>query len=325
VNKEFNLSWGEPEVVRQALIETLGRFVFSSESIDSLIYPPHLGNPVLIEQLKTLAERHSGIKHKYLIVTCGGTGAINAALYALKTEKTHWVVTNKRYFPFYPKIIKCHGLTQIDKTVSEALQNPQNGCKEDNFIFLQDSPSNPDGAVSCFYDEDIWDAAYASHTYNHRPEISPVSWKIMVGSLSKTLGLPGLRLGFACTDNKELYDKMSEYVTAQTMGLSKMSMDLAETILDNLNQDLFEEKSRNYLDQNREEVQKVLSRFGQGEIPVRGMFVTVQLGKAERRALERAKVKWQPGSTWGENDDWARLSLGASRETIKAAVRGILR
>jgi selenocysteine lyase/cysteine desulfurase len=79
-----DLSWGDPIVVRQALVETLGNHHLSSDiPIASMGYPPHLGSPKLIEQLRVIAKRQTGHTPKHLIATMGATGAINAALYAL--------------------------------------------------------------------------------------------------------------------------------------------------------------------------------------------------------------------------------------------------
>src|ERR1700688_3053074 len=116
MNPILDLSWGDPVIVRQALTETLGKnYPLASSPLSSLGYPPHSGNPKLIEQLKILAERQSGHRPKHLVVTCGATGAINAGLYALKTQRSIWVVTNRRYFPFYPDIIKMADMIMTDK------------------------------------------------------------------------------------------------------------------------------------------------------------------------------------------------------------------
>jgi hypothetical protein len=55
------------------------------------------------------------------------------------------------------------------------------------------------------------------------------------------------------------------------------------------------------------------------------MFAILQLGKAEIRALEKAGVVWQPGTSWGEDDSWARLSLGQDRKLTRAAVKAVLK
>ena len=321
---EYLLGWGDPIIVRQALSETLPFTTKSASSLRDMGYTPHYGNPKLIGQLKSLAERQSGHRPKHLFVTCGATGAINAALHALKDTWTDWVVTNNRYFPIYPTIIAMTDMIMINRQKKDFLCNKSNGCKQRNFISLIDSPSNPEGLIFPFDEVDIWDAAYATRTYS-RSAHSPLKWKVMCGSLSKTLGLSGLRLGWASTDDDTLANSLSNHVTASYIGLPGPSMAIAEEVLDLLDLDRFETLSAGYLDDNRQQMQKLLDRFGQGNVPSRGMFAILQLGKTERKAMKRANIVWQPGSTWGEDDNWARLSLGQTREITRAAVKAALK
>ena len=325
---EYNLGWGDPVVVRQALTEVLepDAFTYAKVHLATMGYPPHDGNVKLIEQLKELACRQSGgRKPKHLFVTCGATGAINAALYALKTIRTDWVVTDKRYYPIFPSLIGLSDMIMIDRDKANFLSNSSNGCVRANFIELVVSPSAPEGLVFPFHTADIWDAAYASRTYSSKMGHVPEKYRVMCGSLSKTLGLSGLRLGWVSTDEDELANSLRVYTTASYAGISSISMAIAEQVLQDLNLYGFENLSAMYLNDNREQVQKVLTKFGQSDVPTRGMFAILQLGKPERKALTKANVKWQPGSSWGEDDNWARLSLGQSRETVRAAVKAILK
>ena len=319
-----NLAWGCPVVVREALIKTIGsNFLPSSPDLGSMGYPPHFGTEKLITQLKFMAERQSGVNPKHLFVTCGATGAINAAIYALKTSRTDWIVTDNRYYPMYPKIVNLTDMIMVDSLKKTALV--REGCSEPNFISLSASPSNPEGLVCPFESLDIWDAAYASRVYTEGNSHIPERWRIMCGSVGKSLGLAGLRLGWVSTNEDLLANSLQNYILASYVGLSSSSMQIAEDILGGTNLDKFEVLASNYINDNREEVQKLLTKFGQGSVPVRGMFTVLELGKAESKALLKAKIKWQPGSSWGEHDGWARLSLGQNREITRKAVRAALK
>lgn len=321
----LDMSWGEPIVIRQALIETLGnRFALAPRLLSAMSYTPHHGFEQLSERMKYLAERQSGHRPKFLFVTNGASGAINAALHALKTQRTDWVVTDKRYYPFIPKMVYQADMIMIDRDRKEFLTNKENGCGENNFLSLDASPSNPEGLVSPFSSVDIWDAAYASKTYSSGGH-TPSKYKVMCGSISKTLGLPGLRLGWVSTDSEDIASSLGHYVSNTYVGLSSVSQGIAEEVLQSIDLDKFEDRASGYLNDNRFEVQKILTKFGQGSVPTRGMFALVQLGKAERAALKRANVKWQCGSSWGEDDSWARLSLGQSREVVRLAVKEVLK
>ncbi len=323
MNGKIDLAWGDPLVVRQALTETLGKgYEMAFLHLERMKYPPHLGEHNLIEQLKDLTARQIGKRPKHLMVTCGASGAISAAIHALRRPWTEVVITGDRYYPFYHEIVKLAGLSRFGRTSAYGMQNDY--ITEAISITLVDSPSNPDGLVYPFEEVDIYDAAYASATYSQKGHV-PSKYKVVCGSLSKTLGLPGLRLGWVATDEDLLVGELTDYVTATYVGLSSLSMAVAEEILSKLDFARFEEKSRLHLDSNREEIQKVLDRFGQPQVSSRGMFALIELGKAERKALEKAGIRWQCGTTFGGDENLARINLGADREVIKKVVKEILK
>jgi aspartate/methionine/tyrosine aminotransferase len=319
----YEMAWGEPHCIKQALIETLGnKFCLAPRLLESMSYTPHHGFVHLVEQMKDLAERQSGKRPKYLFVTNGCSGALNAALHSLKTPRTDWVVTDKRYYPFIPKMIHQADMIMIDR--DKEVQLIRQGLWGHNFITLTASPSNPEGSVRPFEAVDIYDAAYASKTYSSGGH-TPSKYKVMCGSISKTLGLPGLRLGWVSTDSEDIASSLGHYVSNTYVGLSSVSQGIAEEVLQSIDLDKFEDRASGYLNDNRFEVQKILTKFGQGEVSTRGMFAILQLGKAEKSALEKADIRWQSGETWGEDDSWARLSLGQSREVVRLAVKEVLK
>lgn len=326
-NSPILLSWGDPKCVREALYDNLPPFIaHRSVNIWEMGYPDHNGSPDLIKELKVLAERQSKHRPKHLFVTNGATGAINAALYALKTVKTEWVVANKRYYPVLPGIINSAGLIMCDTKHKQHLCDGELGCTDSNFITFVDSPSAPEGLVYPFEKVDIFDAAYASRTYTKGYSHIPSDWKIMVGSIAKTLGLPSLRIGWVSTDNDDLANSLKHYVVSAYSGVSLVSQEMATGILKHLDKDKFEKLSASHIDDNREQIQKLFNRFGnKEEVPTRGMFAVTKLEKSQVKALNKANIVWQVGPSWGETEEWARFSLGQNRDLTKEAVRRIVK
>ena len=108
--KTFNLGWGEPEVVKQAvnLVYQFGKHPYIHSVHDSF-YPPHTGFDALKESISAYMLERSGILYppSNIFITNGATGAISAAIMAyhkIHSEKAY-VLTNDLYFGFYPKII----------------------------------------------------------------------------------------------------------------------------------------------------------------------------------------------------------------------------
>src|ERR1035437_6489555 len=159
---------------------------------------------------------------KHVTLTCGATGAIHAALYALKDRWEEYVVVGKRYFPFYPNIIGMSGMAMINRDEHKRLLGPI--FTDKNFLTLTDSPNNPDGLVYPFENVDIWDGAYAGQQYTDRACV-PQGYRIFCGSLAKTLGLGGIRLGWAATDDDALAHSLDNHAIYSYCGLPWPSID----------------------------------------------------------------------------------------------------
>lgn len=325
-----NFAWGDTIAVRQALISTLpARFFLShfssplTGSVDKILsmgYPPHDGDPELIDLVKEVARAQVGSAVKHLFITNGCTGALNVSLSAMKKEASYGVFGDT-YFPFYPQIVSGQGLITINYDQMDSLLT-QNKNEEKDFIVILDSPSNPEG-IFRQGEADIWDAAYASHKYGGKKEGQPLVWKAMCGSLSKTLGVNGIRLGWVATDDDAIAEELRASTTREYCGISQLQQDLAKSILKNLDQANFEAKAKSYIDDNREEWARVARRFGQLSGNT-GMFQILRLGKAETKALNKAGVIWQQGNSWGKDSSWARISLGQDRVLTKETVKDVL-
>jgi aspartate/methionine/tyrosine aminotransferase len=319
---ERNFAWGDTIVVRQALVDSLPNgfsFISPQQNLLGMGYPPHEGDPELIELLKDLASVQMGSRPRYLFVTNGATGALNASLSVLKGSADYGVFGDT-YFPFYPGIVSSHGLIGISYDKMNDFMH--SGVTRQGFVVIADSPSNPEGVVRRG-EADIWDAAYASHKYGGGKWCQPLFWQVMCGSLSKTLGLNGIRLGWVATDKAHIAEALKLAVTNQYCGISQLQQELAKSILKVLDRHSFEIKAKSYIDDNREEWAKVAQKFGQ-QSGNTGMFQILRLAQAEERALNKAGVIWQPGDSWGRDRSWARISLGQDRALTRNAVKDVL-
>jgi aspartate/methionine/tyrosine aminotransferase len=319
-----DFSWGDTVCLREALFELLGtKKLLVEASQDNMGYTSHHGDAELLELIRDTAERQSGVRFKHIVLTNGATGALNIAIRALRTVDTDYVVTGKTYFSFYPGIVAGAGLTHID--YGKMKEYRVRGVPSTGFLVVNDSPSNPEGFLKkepC----DIWDAAYASEKYGGGPSSAPESYKIMCGSLSKTLGVNGIRLGWAATNDDSIAEALSKHVTFEYCGLAKPQMDLAKQILGHkkFDWDKFEKKAKQKIEKNRAEWAKVAKAFNQ-PVYTKGMFQLFVLSEELEASLIKAEVKWTPGPSFGGGPETIRISLGQSYALTKDTVKKILR
>jgi hypothetical protein len=107
----YNLGWGDPVVVREALFTCYNRTVNMNDSQFSYACMNHTSEIELNKLVKTLSKQLFNQKYEHIVLTCGATQAINASLaYYKEVKKMTNVKTLKTYFPLYPSIIKSQGL-----------------------------------------------------------------------------------------------------------------------------------------------------------------------------------------------------------------------
>jgi aspartate/methionine/tyrosine aminotransferase len=322
---DLDFAWGDTICVRQALTEVVGRSIVHNVGLLDLSYPSHTGDPELVDMLKKVAYNQSGFNFKHLYVTNGCTGALNVAIAALKTDETFMGVIRPLHFPFYPSIVAQQGLLCVKSGDLNPRASYSGFLTQKNYITIADSPSNPVGEGykgEC----DIWDAAYATKKYGGGKESCPESFKIMCGSLSKTLGLNGLRLGWVATNDDLLGEKLAQIVTCQYCGISQSQTFIAKRVLKKLDKggwDDFENLAYKKINANRGEWRKVLDQFG---LPVceKGMFQVFEPDVRLRAAMMMSGVKWQSGLSFGGNEWLVRISMGQTNEITKKAVKLVL-
>lgn len=227
----IDVSVGEPHLVRDNLFKIFQleeELTISRLKMDDLVYPPPNGLPALVKHLE---DKHGAP----VIVTNGAKQALGAVFYALKKLGHNNVSMKDPYWCLVPPLARMHGL---EAWLHEP--NPDNGSP---YVLL--APNNPDG--SCGSPEElkataqqykdknipfIHDAAYYTHIYLPETHTLPVIGDVQIFSISKMLGLSGLRLGYVVCRNPEYYKLILEYMEAMTVGVSMASQTWLFDLLD---------------------------------------------------------------------------------------------
>jgi aspartate/methionine/tyrosine aminotransferase len=215
----YNIAVGEP-----VLIQKYVKFPHFNAPRGPFEYPTMDGDPGLIRALKEL---HPGFEH--VVISNGGKQALAAAFYAYREArgKTH-VEHAAPYWPSYPTLARFAGMTFGSF-----------GESYEDSIKVITSPNNPDGGfgqpgASC----DVWDAVYAHWVYGWTG-VEPICG-VRIGSASKLLGLSGVRIGWALTNDADLAAMMRRYVEFTTSGVSILAQRYVRDALDTNSDDLIE-------------------------------------------------------------------------------------
>ncbi len=307
----YNLAVGEPVLLQKHL-----QFP-DFRSYGPYEYPTMDGHPELIAELRTLFP-----ESKHIVITNGAKQALAAAFYAFRETKRKDAVIHKApYWPSYPTLARMNGLSFIAGGPGAFTQE----------VDVLTSPNNPDGSqceqrVSC----DVWDAVYAHSLYGWNG-IEPY-YKIRVGSASKLLGLSGVRIGWAITDDRHYADSMRRYVELTTSGVSSLAQEYLTWALKHVNKhnpvECFAAARRETL-QNGHSFKQLLGKHMERikGVPAdgAGMFAWVRPKDPEAflNACQEAKVAVVTGIACGVDNDWVRLNMMAGVRHTWAALCAI--
>jgi len=321
----IDVSVGEPHLVKENLIK-----VFQLEEelrighlkMDDLAYPAPTGYPPLV---KLLEDKHGAP----VIITNGAKQALGAIFYALKKMGHENVGMKMPYWALVPPLAKMHGLNSSFGEPGEPYKDP----------YLLLAPNNPDGVCQSPADLKriadeyksrnlpfIHDAAYYTHIYLPETHTLPAIGDVQIYSISKMLGLSGLRLGYAVCPNLEFYKLIQEYMEAMTVGVSSASQTWLFDLLDRRMRSFptlvgrFEGISSMGLEFNKKlclkidpEVLEVPSTFAQTP----GMFGWFKVGS--KANFEKSKINFIDGALFGV-PGMIRMNLAFNQERMQEIV-----
>ncbi|CDP11450.1 unnamed protein product [Coffea canephora] len=279
---------------------------------------------------------------KYIVFGGGSTQLLSAAVNALSSKVSSSptkVVASVPYYPVYKS------QTELFKSMNfnfsgDTMSWKRSSNSSMNFIEFVTSPNNPDGQLKTAIlrgpnAKQIHDLAYYWPHYTSIP--SPIDEDLMIFTLSKLTGHAGSRLGWAIIKDKNVYDRMVNYIDLNTYGIARETQLRALKLLNVALQG----DGRNFFDFGHEtmklrwqKLRKILSasskRFSIQELKphyctfsseIRSpapAFAWIKCNEEEEKdchaVLRAAKILGRRGRVFGASSSYVRLSLVNSQD-----------
>lgn len=308
-----------------------------SEFMDLYLgYTETRGHPALRQ---TIANLYENIDESQIIVFAGAEEGVFCALNAILNKGDHYVVQHPNYQSLeeIPRSIGCeisqwklshhnHWRCDLDflnnavtsQTKAIALINPHNPTgalmtkgEIDNVIAIA---SRNDAYI--FSDE-----VYRLSEYNEEnalPALCDIYEKaISLGVMSKSLGLPGLRIGWIATRDKTAFDKIAQIKDFITICNSAPSEFLATIALENVKKISTRnlgiiQSNLSLLDQFFNQYQDIVRwvRPQAGPISLAEIIPSIDMGEFCMNLRDKEGVLLLPGSIFDYNNQHFRLGFG---------------
>lgn len=304
--KKYVYSWGEPHCIREVLQRMYP--IAKLQRPEELRYSTDEGEQQLIDLIWQYILDTTGNVYNHIFITPGCVPAVNTSMRVLaKYLNTNLVSVHRDSFYYYSNMIEQNGYTCLFDT------DPKS-------IGISDSPTNPDGQYCSIAEtsRNIWDSVYYSDVFINGFHMPP-SHVINCGSVSKTLGLTGLRIGYIATNDAILAERIRSQVKYEYCTVSLLAQTYLIDILSTIDIDRFMIGARGSINNNREELQK-LSYLLNGDVQKDGMFYCGYADKSAKVLLNSAMVEWTDLPSGR-----IRLSLAQNNELTKEMVKTVLK
>ncbi|KAI3810427.1 hypothetical protein L1987_20039 [Smallanthus sonchifolius] len=279
---------------------------------------------------------------RYLVFGIGSSQLLNAAVYALSSENSSSPSNVLASIPFYPMYKE---QTMFFNSESFQFEGDTNSWQSNNWTNNMDviefvtSPNNPDGELkkSVLGGKTIYDHAYFWPHFT--PITGPSDHDLMIFTLSKLTGHAGTRFGWAIIKDKDVYEKVANYISVADLGISKDTqlrvLKLLKVSVEGDGKPLFE-FSYNKMRDRWDRLTAVFSKSTRFSIQQRhplhcNFFNETRLPspayawvKCEREeeddcgaVLEAGKIIGRSGSIFSAKDRYTRLSLIKSQDDFE--------
>ena len=347
----ISLGVGEPDFETPWHITEEG--IYSLEQ-GRTFYTSNQGLPELREEISKWNKRKYDLDYSKdeVIVTCGGSEAIDIALRACINPGDEVIILEPNYVCYEPDIIMAGGKPVIIKLKNEnefrlTPEELEAVITPKTKILLINYPNNPTGAIMTKEDLErimpiiikhdllvISDEIYSELTYSGKhysigalPEMRERT--LTINGFSKTFAMTGWRLGYLMGP-KAIIEQVKKIHQFVVMSAPTISQYAGIEALRNGDNDV--EKMKKEYDKRRKYLLKEFDRLGLPCFEPRGAFyIFPNISKygmtSEEFAtdlLEKEHVVAVPGTAFGESGEgFVRISYAYSLDALKEAIKRI--
>ncbi|PLB53738.1 aspartate aminotransferase [Aspergillus steynii IBT 23096] len=247
-----------PEEVGQPILHNLSDSAVGDHTLEDLgipvprdlplAYSKHFGS----DRFRELIAQRDGLDASDILVVAGASAALFIVATALLNASDHLIVTRPNYASNIetPRAIGCD-ITYIDLEFDQGfqvdVQRIAEAIKPETKLISLTTPNNPTGTCmsaaelrqiaelaqrhGCYV---LVDETYAELTYLDRlPGCASLGSHVVgVGSMSKAFGVPGIRIGWISTKNKQLQETFLAAKEQINITVSVLDEYVAEQILE---------------------------------------------------------------------------------------------
>ena len=349
----ISLSIGEPDFQTPWQIRKAG---INSLQKGKTKYTSNKGNAELLNEISNYMKRKFQVSYNpqnEILVTVGGSEAIDAAIRALVSYGDEVIIPQPSYVCYEPMTTLVGGVPVILNTKAEndfkvTPEELKSLITDKTKVLILPYPCNPTGAIMEYEDlvaiskvlENtniivISDEIYAELTFNGKPHISPASIDVLrertitINGFSKAFSMTGWRLGFACGP-KEIMEQMIKIHQFAIMCAPTTSQYAAIEALKNCDDDVA--YMMNEYNMRRRMMVAGFNKIGLSCREPKGAFYAFPSIKSTgmtseefcEKLLYSKKVAVVPGTAFGESGEgFVRASYCYSVEHINEAIERI--
>lgn len=345
----ISLGVGEPDFETPWHIRDEGIYAFER---GRTFYTANAGLKDLRIEINNYLQRRQGLSYNpdnEIVVTVGGSEAIDIALRAMLNAGDEVIIPQPSYVSYEPCTILADGVPVIINLKAEnefrlTAEELENAITDKTKVLILPFPNNPTGSImekedlesiaKVIIKHDIFvisDEIYSELSYkNKHISIASIDGMkertILINGFSKSYAMTGWRLGYAC-GNKDIIAQMTKIHQYAIMCAPTISQYAAVDALKNGDEDV--EKMKKSYNQRRRFLMNAFKEMDLECFEPFGAFYVFpcikEFGMTSEefatRFLEEEKVAAIPGTAFGDSGEgYLRISYAYSLEKLKIAM-----